>query len=256
MTTLADVVAVYRGSNGEATRALYARLEQLGPAGAIAVHLLRACKTSERAKRYRGRSYKGAAYDTKNWALDNLAELLGRHAAGAGVTGWGWAVDPAQAVHRFVLYVELPTGQVSFHSATRGAGPDYAGRWDGVRGVAADRIVRWAAGLLQGTPIEAIEGSAIPQARYLCDGERHLICEPYTVDGLHAMAEALGIGAHWFHGGRWPHYDIPQGRHAEITARPDVETVSPREILTRIQRGLAAPGAQTPATPAAQERLL
>lgn len=56
MSTLADLIAVYRGSNGDVTRALYERLEHLGPAGAIAVNLLRACKTTERAKRYRGRS--------------------------------------------------------------------------------------------------------------------------------------------------------------------------------------------------------
>lgn len=40
-----------------------------------------------------------------------------------------------------VLYVEIPTGQVSFHSPTRGNGPDYEGDWDGAQGVSGDRIV-------------------------------------------------------------------------------------------------------------------
>lgn len=162
--TLASIAQIFRGSDGDATRALYAELEAHGRAGAIAVNLLRAAKTSERAKLYRGRGYRGAAYDTKNWAIDNLCRLLADHAAAAGVRAWGWAIDPAQAYHRHVLYVDLPTGQVSFHGAIRGAGPDYPLPWDGKRGVAADRIVRWAAGLLDGDGgryADGADGSAI-----------------------------------------------------------------------------------------------
>ncbi|MDQ2084777.1 hypothetical protein RA307_31750 [Xanthobacteraceae bacterium Astr-EGSB] len=144
---LPEVVAVYTGSDGDATKALYGRLEQRGPIGAIAVNLFRACKASERAKVYRGRGYRGAAYDRKGWALDNLCTALAQY---NGVLGspWGWGVDHAQPVHCFVLYVDLPTGQVSFHSAARGEGPDYPGQWDGVRGASADRICRWCARLL------------------------------------------------------------------------------------------------------------
>ena len=158
---LADVVRIYLGSDGEATRALYAELEQLGPAGPIAVNLLRAAKTSERAKRYRGRGYRGAAYDTKGWSIGNLCELLPGLAPVCGIPGWGWAVDPDQARHRFVLYVDLPTGQVSFHSEHRGHGPDYAGAWDGARGLQADRVVRWAAALLENSTDHGADGSAI-----------------------------------------------------------------------------------------------
>lgn len=69
--------------------------------------------------------------------------------------------------------------------------------------------------------------------RYLCDGMRHLVCLPFSVENLHAMAVDLGIKRCWFHrgaGGRYPHYDIPKRRVAEITAR--CEVVSAREILT------------------------
>jgi hypothetical protein len=53
----------------------------------------------------------------------------------------------AQEFHQWVLYVDLPTGQVSFHTAARGVGPDYPGKWDGVRGTGAIRIIKWASSL-------------------------------------------------------------------------------------------------------------
>ena len=257
---LAELVHIFCGSDGDGTRALYAELEQVGPAGPIAVNLLRAAKTSQRAKVYR-RGYGRLAYETKGWAIANLDGMLPGLAPVCGISRWGWGIDEQQPKHRFVLYVDLPTGQVSFHSAERGNGPDYAGAWDGASGRQSDRIVRWAAALLDNRTDWGVDGSAIPPVRYLCDGNRHLICLPYTVDGLHAMAAELGIAEHWFHGGRWPHYDLPKGRHADITARPDVEVVSPREILTRIRAGLERANAdrrypgKTPA-PAVQGKLL
>lgn len=64
---------------------------------------------------------------------------------------------------------------------------------------------------------------------------RHLICVPYTVDNLHAMAADLGIHRCWFHvGAKYPHYDIPKRRISEIQAKCTV--ISPREIL-RIMKG-------------------
>jgi len=39
----------------------------------------------------------------------------------------------------WVVYFELPQGQVSFHSPTRGSGPDYPGEWDGTH-TSQDRI--------------------------------------------------------------------------------------------------------------------
>ena len=144
------VAKVYAGSDGDITRALYDRLTALGPAGIIATNLFRAKKTSSRAKVYRRRAHKERSYDTKQWAMGNLARVLTEHAEALDIS-WGWANDPEQAFHAIVLYVDLPTGQVSFHTNVRGIGPDYHGHWDGMRGTAADRILRWCARLLSAT---------------------------------------------------------------------------------------------------------
>lgn len=147
--TLVEVMIIYSGSNGEATRGLYDRLALLGPAGEIAANLFRACKNSERAKVYRGRNNRGAAYDTKAWAMGNLCRILAEHAQAVGIE-WGWAVDPEQPIHRYVLYVELPSGQVSFHSEVRFSGPDYGKPWDGVQKAAPGRIAKWIVWLFEG----------------------------------------------------------------------------------------------------------
>lgn len=150
--SLADVLRTYEGSDGDATRALFARLGKLGPAGAVAIELFRAQKASERAKVYRGGgrggpSYRRMAYDKKQWAMDNLSAALTAHAAELGIA-WGWGIDPKQEFHRHVLYVELPTGQISFHAASRDDGPAHPRGWDGVPGRSADRMLRWIARLL------------------------------------------------------------------------------------------------------------
>jgi len=147
-----NVQAIYDGSDGEATKALYARLAAMGPAGELAVNLFRAQKSSSRAKVYRGGvrgrgSYKAMAYDKKGWAMSNLCAILAQHAPALGVR-YGWQHDDHTAGYAWILYVDISTGQVSFHSPSRGAGPDYVGRWDGVLGVSADRIVRWCEELL------------------------------------------------------------------------------------------------------------
>lgn len=149
MTRLIDVMETYDGSDAERTRGLYAELEALGPTGVVAMNLFRAQKASERAKAYRGRGHKGAAYDKKQWSMSNLCDVLSAHDVGLQ---WGWGLDPVQAVHRNVLYVNLPTGQVSFHSEWRSRGPDYPGLWDGKREASADRIVRWVTLLLDAVP--------------------------------------------------------------------------------------------------------
>lgn len=69
---------------------------------------------------------------------------------------------------------------------------------------------------------------------YLTDGQRHLICEPYTLEGLHVMAADLGIKRCWFHGGRFPHYDIPKRRIAEIEAKCTI--IAPRDLLAIIKK--------------------
>ena len=72
---------------------------------------------------------------------------------------------------------------------------------------------------------------------YFCDDARHLVCSPYSREGLHSMAHALNIGRHWFHGGRLAHYDIPKRRAVEIMAKCTVD--SSAEILNII-RGRAS----------------
>jgi hypothetical protein len=144
MSRLADVMETYLGSDADRTTALYAELQALGPIGVIAMNLLRAQKASERAKEYRPR-FRRQAYDKKQWSIDNACTALLEH--GADIV-WGWGIDPKQEVHRHVLYIELPTGQLSFHSGERGDGPDYRGEWDGKPGRGPDRITRWCAQLL------------------------------------------------------------------------------------------------------------
>jgi hypothetical protein len=161
---LAEIMSVYAGSNGDATTALYRRLEELGPVGEIAVNLFRACKSSERAKTYRpGRGYRGMAYERKQWSMDNLACALAAHAEALAI-GWGWGLDEAQLYHCHVLYIDLPTGQVSFHAPDRGIGPPYFKAWDGIRGMGPQRICTWIALLLAPPPLPiaaaAIEAAA------------------------------------------------------------------------------------------------
>lgn len=245
MNTVVQVLAIYEGSDADATRALYAALEARGPIGKVAVNLFRAHKASSRAKVYRGGGFRREAYGKKEWSLAELCDALEQHAATAGIVAWGWREDPAQDVHRHVLYVDLPTGQVSFHTGGRRQGPDYPGHWDG-SGLSALRIVRYCARVL--------DGATTAVRPYLCDHARHLVCRPFTLTGLHTMAQRLGIGRHWFHDGRWPHYDVPLRRHAEILARPDVEVVSPRELLRRLKADRIL--RQAPAAPPQQMGLL
>lgn len=62
--------------------------------------------------------------------------------------------------------------------------------------------------------------------RYLTDGKRHLICDPYSIENLHRMADDLDIKRCWFHK---DHYDIPKNRIDEITLK--CEMVSSKDIV-------------------------
>lgn len=153
--TVTEVVRVFTGSDGEATKALYERLSRLGHAGVIAMNLLRAQKNSDRAKVYRGGdangSYRSQAYARKNWSMHQLCLELKTGATAAGVEAWGWRIDPnAEGPHRWVLYVDLPgRGQISFHSEVRGlVGPNYPHDWDGAIGASANRILYFAADVI------------------------------------------------------------------------------------------------------------
>jgi hypothetical protein len=127
-------IEVFAQNDGIVTKAYYAELEKRGPAGRIAVALFRCQKRSTAAKRYRGGRYRRAAYDVKNWSLEQLCHLLHTHGSAFEIR-FGWKVDPAlQAAgdpHCQVLYVDLPQGQASFHSERRYAGSEYEGEWDG-----------------------------------------------------------------------------------------------------------------------------
>jgi hypothetical protein len=72
---------------------------------------------------------------------------------------------------------------------------------------------------------------------YYCDTSRHLICVPYSVENLHQMAAALDIKRCWYHKGKaravgvraLSHYDMPERRIAELTAKCTV--VSSRQLV-------------------------
>ena len=134
------VAEIVDGSDAVATRALYRALDATGTHGEIAHLLLATWKNSSRAKAFR--SYSDRYYETKGAHLTALAHKL----ATADLT-WGWGED-CNGFLKWVIYVDLPTGQVSFHAEERGDGPDYPKQWDGVRFVSGERIVAWAQSLI------------------------------------------------------------------------------------------------------------
>lgn len=69
---------------------------------------------------------------------------------------------------------------------------------------------------------------------FVTDRKRHLVCLPYSLSNLHAMAEQLQLKACWFHATPYPHYDIPKRRIAEIESKCRI--VSPKDIV-RICKG-------------------
>ena len=68
---------------------------------------------------------------------------------------------------------------------------------------------------------------------YFSDFTRHLVCLPYSINGLHSMASNLGIKKNWFHNNDTPHYDIPKGMRADVWRETIV--VSPKDILKNIR---------------------
>jgi hypothetical protein len=146
-----DALEVYKGTKSAGallTKRYYALLAQLGPVGDVAMNIFRAQKASARAKVYRGGvrgvgSFRAMAYDKKDWSIDQLCKALLAHPE-TGIT-FGWKLDPKMvALHeaaKWVLYVDLPEGQVSFHNVKRHAGPDYPGDWDGKLNVSGQRII-------------------------------------------------------------------------------------------------------------------
>jgi len=118
---------VFEQQDGEVTKAYYAAMNERGIPGQLAVALFRAQKRSTAAKRYRNK-FSRDAYDVKNWSLSEVCRIC---SLAPSLFEWGWKEDPKTRGFKWVLYVVLPQGQVSFHSASRLNGPDFAGEWDG-----------------------------------------------------------------------------------------------------------------------------
>ena len=137
---------IFEGNDAATTRAYYAALWRRGPIGEFAAHLMRAQKASTRAKRYRGGiagvgSFSDLAYQQKHDALIRLCSwLISLGGTIQPAIRWGWKRDPLQAFAKWVLYVDLPSGQVSFHSIERFGGPDYPAEFDGSH-ASAERII-------------------------------------------------------------------------------------------------------------------
>jgi hypothetical protein len=131
--------SVFDQSDGKVTTAYYAKMNAKGVLGQLAVALFRAQKRSIAAKTYRRGKWTRAAYDVKNWSLSEICRIL---SATESKFQWGWQRDPNTPGYEWVLYVELPTGQVSFHSASRITGPLFSGHWDG-KGLSKERILKF-----------------------------------------------------------------------------------------------------------------
>lgn len=155
--TVSHVLAIMNQNDGEVTKNFYQKLNGLGAAGQIATALFRAQKRSSRAKDYRRGKFRRAAYDVKSWSMSEACRLLNMHAFPMNIK-WGWKEDPAVIFGErasWVLYVDLPSGQVSFHNPERGPGPDYRGEWDGCKGLSAERIALFCAEVLEGAAEQA-----------------------------------------------------------------------------------------------------
>lgn len=146
------VSAVYYGSNAANTRRLGTQLKSCGPMGELASLLFTAQKASSRAKCYRGiepacgRSFRDLSYERKQEALCQLAHLLDKHGTSLGIR-WGWGKDDNPKMPDWVLYIDLPQGQVSFHSLIRFLGTNYEDNWDG-HDFSESRILEFCASAL------------------------------------------------------------------------------------------------------------
>lgn len=130
-----DPRRVFEGNNGDDTKALYALLDGLGPHGMLCTALFRAQKRSERAKQYQkargARRYAGAAYDVKQWSLQEVCRIMALHPEALQLP-YGWKQDHTTRFGErssWVLYVDTPHGQASFHAPSRCYGPEYVGEW-------------------------------------------------------------------------------------------------------------------------------
>jgi len=91
---------------------------------------------------------------------------LAEHGEALGIA-YGWKRDPLAFTNPWVLYVDLPNGQVSFHSPARGEGPDYAGEWDAMH-ASEERILAFCDGVTNGFRVDVTEHST--GKLKFCDG--------------------------------------------------------------------------------------
>lgn len=139
---------VFNGNNGDVTKSYYSELNAKGIHGQLATALFRAQKRSTAAKRYKGRKFTRAAYDVKNWSLTEICRICQLTTDFI----WGWKYDAKTINFEWVLYVDTPMGQVSFHSGERLEGPDYSNEWDGQR-LGRERILRFCDSVMGMKPV-------------------------------------------------------------------------------------------------------
>lgn len=152
----------FETSDPKETVAFYEALIRRGTVGQVAFGLFRAQKRSSRAKGYRSGRFRSKSYDSKNEALRYLNAAL----QGESSLSWGWGLDNMQDMHCHVLYVDLPFGQVSFHSASNHGGPEYRGVWDGMRGVAEERVAAFCDAVLEMPKSEVGEWLLMPFGKH------------------------------------------------------------------------------------------
>lgn len=146
---------VFEQQNGEVTKAWYADMNQRGLLGQLAVALFRAQKRSTAAKRYRRGSNRREAYEVKNWSLSEVCRILTAMDDKLAAPPWGWKRDEKTPGFEWLLYVELPAGQCSFHSRERLNGPNYKGEWDGLH-ASKEHILAFCDSVA-GNPVEAVD---------------------------------------------------------------------------------------------------
>ena len=125
--------------------------------------MFRAQKRSTAAKRYKGKKFTRAAYDVKNWSLSEICRICQL----ADQFVWGWKYDAKAINYEWVLYVDTPFGQVSFHSAERLAGPNYPGDWDGAR-LGRERVLQYCDHVMgvDAVVVELLPVPTVPQAAW------------------------------------------------------------------------------------------
>jgi hypothetical protein len=75
--------------------------------------------------------------------------------------------------------------------------------------------------------LREVNRSQVELISILYDDQRHIVCQPFSLDNLHKVAEYLEIKKHWFHAKPYPHYDAPKKWKPPVVC----ELVSPRRIL-------------------------